>query len=487
MMQTSRITLGLSLLGAFLAPLSSLTAASFSDMAPQLDTDGELVAYADFSGDSQIFGDHLTEIYAAVLQTNPQMTPIPLDFATIFDTLGFSSAGALGYSVKEVGPDIYRNRGVWLFNGEPKGFMALNDSTPRPFTAAQMAPAKANLAVDFQVRFDVLRDTIANAAAAVMGPMGQGMILGQLEQPLLPSGLTGNQIIMALSNPLSGFMIQDFDDMENPKIDFYLSVAGQGALVEQLSGLQQMNPQIAVMEENGKTVIDFSAVTAQAGMSLYVSGNAGSDLVVYTQKSFLKKPKAGTSLADSPAFVALSAYLPETAGSYVYSSGVQVDQFRTMMAEQAEAAAFLPIFDAVADGLLADFLAPSVATSYAIDGGLVSDSYASYSMKEALAAAPMAIVGLTAAMAVPAYQKVQSTSTEKAVTANLRQIASAAMQYMLDEGVEAVTYDDIVGPGKHIESIESVVGEDYSDIVVTYDMMEISVMLPSGKMVTYQF
>lgn len=45
------------------------------------------------------------------------------------------------------------------------------------------------------------------------------------------------------------------------------------------------------------------------------------------------------------------------------------------------------------------------------------------------------IIGLLAAMAIPAFNKVRETSQDKAVTNNLRQIASAAQQYMLDEGV----------------------------------------------------
>lgn len=72
------------------------------------------------------------------------------------------------------------------------------------------------------------------------------------------------------------------------------------------------------------------------------------------------------------------------------------------------------------------------------------------------------IIGLLAAMAIPAFQKVRRTSQEKAVINNLRQIASAAQQYMLDNGVSQVAYTDIVGADKHITSIKPVAGEDYA-------------------------
>ena len=45
------------------------------------------------------------------------------------------------------------------------------------------------------------------------------------------------------------------------------------------------------------------------------------------------------------------------------------------------------------------------------------------------------IIGLLAAMAVPAFQKVRSTSQEKTILNNLRQLASGADQHFLENGV----------------------------------------------------
>lgn len=53
------------------------------------------------------------------------------------------------------------------------------------------------------------------------------------------------------------------------------------------------------------------------------------------------------------------------------------------------------------------------------------------------------IIGLLAAMAIPAFQKVRATSQDKTVTNNLRQIASAAQQYLLEHGVGSVTVTDL--------------------------------------------
>ncbi|MBD5778525.1 prepilin-type N-terminal cleavage/methylation domain-containing protein [Pelagicoccus sp. NFK12] len=57
------------------------------------------------------------------------------------------------------------------------------------------------------------------------------------------------------------------------------------------------------------------------------------------------------------------------------------------------------------------------------------------------------IIGLLAAMAIPAFQKVRQDSRESAVTNDARQLASAAQQYMLENNATtvAVTYNSTTG------------------------------------------
>lgn len=49
------------------------------------------------------------------------------------------------------------------------------------------------------------------------------------------------------------------------------------------------------------------------------------------------------------------------------------------------------------------------------------------------------IIGLLAAMAIPAFQKVRQNSREAAVENDARQLASAAQQYMLENNVTTVS------------------------------------------------
>ena len=50
------------------------------------------------------------------------------------------------------------------------------------------------------------------------------------------------------------------------------------------------------------------------------------------------------------------------------------------------------------------------------------------------------IIGLLAAMAIPAFQKVRSSSLAKTVVNDARQVGSAAQQYMMENGVTSVSF-----------------------------------------------
>lgn len=76
------------------------------------------------------------------------------------------------------------------------------------------------------------------------------------------------------------------------------------------------------------------------------------------------------------------------------------------------------------------------------------------------------IIGLLAAMAIPAFQKVRANSQDKAVTNNLRQLSAAADQYFLETGNTQVDSTELVGTDsttKYIKSIQTVANETYTD------------------------
>ncbi len=77
------------------------------------------------------------------------------------------------------------------------------------------------------------------------------------------------------------------------------------------------------------------------------------------------------------------------------------------------------------------------------------------------------IIGLLAAMAVPAFQKVRETSQEKTITNNLRQLASGADQYFLEEGKTTVASADLLGSAGYVKTFTDVAGETYPATITT--------------------
>jgi type IV pilus assembly protein PilA len=71
------------------------------------------------------------------------------------------------------------------------------------------------------------------------------------------------------------------------------------------------------------------------------------------------------------------------------------------------------------------------------------------------------IIGLLAAMAIPAFQKVRQSSQDKAVMNNMRQLGAGADQYFLEAGVTTVQITSLVGSNAYIKALNTVANETY--------------------------
>lgn len=96
------------------------------------------------------------------------------------------------------------------------------------------------------------------------------------------------------------------------------------------------------------------------------------------------------------------------------------------------------------------------------------------------------IIGLLAAMAIPAFQKVRASSQDKAVLNNLRQLSSAADQYFLEKGVSTVSRDDLVGGNSthYIKTIATVANETY-DATITQGLGVSATGVAGARTITY--
>jgi len=93
-----------------------------------------------------------------------------------------------------------------------------------------------------------------------------------------------------------------------------------------------------------------------------------------------------------------------------------------------------------------------------------------------------AAAALQAQMNQAAFDKVRQQSRIKAMTNNLRQLSSASQQYMLDKGVTAASYFDLVGTGtdNYIRNVAPVMGEDYSGFYMTQHDTQTTIIAPDG-------
>lgn len=71
------------------------------------------------------------------------------------------------------------------------------------------------------------------------------------------------------------------------------------------------------------------------------------------------------------------------------------------------------------------------------------------------------IIGLLAAMAIPAFQKVEATAQDKTVLNNMRQLSAAADQYFLEYGVSIADITSLVGSSAYVKALNTVANESY--------------------------
>ncbi len=93
------------------------------------------------------------------------------------------------------------------------------------------------------------------------------------------------------------------------------------------------------------------------------------------------------------------------------------------------------------------------------------------------------IIALLAAMAVPAFQRVRDTSRENAALNDLRQLASAADQYFLENGVTTVNRTALVGVSSYVKSLRT--DNTYPTTITQGTNIEATV--PSVGTVSYGF
>lgn len=319
-----------------------------------------------------------------------------------------------------------------------------------------------------------------------MGPMGAAMVDGSLQQPIAGTPLTGLKVLELLQGKMSGYAIVDQEALMlgQPAWQGRVEIEGAGELAK--IGATLIAAELATDDvPSGYAYVDMSPMTGAEGNPLLLASTPSGSLVITSSTDSISGELKGGALADDEAFKKAIEGLPTEGYAFVYTSEsmntMRSDQFAMITAMQPQLA---PVLEQV-QGLAESWAGPYVSVGVLKDTGMLGIERSALSPKIAMAAVPAVAVGLGAAMAIPAFNKVRETSREKAITNNLRMVASAGMQYMLEEGKASAKYSDVVGD--YFAPLQPVAGEDYSELEVSEDGGTLKVVTEDGLEIEFEY
>jgi hypothetical protein len=484
---------------------STLLAGPYSDVISELKTDEpEFLLHMNLDGDTDTLGAFLTGLYTSYVQMNPDVPPIPVDFARVFGHLGFQNV--TGYTVaSEADPDHagFINHSVFSFDGSPSGLFTLFGESNRPLTLASRTPADADLAFEMALNGDALFQIVRALVIDIMGPMGQGLIDQQLNQPVFPEGPTLAQLIEKLSTRMEFTLKAGDEPLPGPlaQLQFLtgnvaLRIADVSELIAPLEPML-MQAGFAPVEGSADKTWRMDIPLGPEMMPLYLTTeSATNDLVVMVNDSTSQWLASGSanSLANDPALSSRLAQLPPDGIAFWYSSKrlsqMQIDQIDAQLPSNMVQVA--PLFNTM-KGFLSRYAGEQIGISYLEENAYRGKAYSPTSVKTSLALALTITPASMAASLAPLIQEqlgivpANSGTGDEAIQSNLKLIADEAMVYLVETGATGVPFQRLAEVSEAVAAIESVAGESYDEIVVMLDTSTLTVALPDGRMVSYSF
>jgi type IV pilus assembly protein PilA len=469
--------------------------AHFDAVNRHLELGGTLYGYVDIDGDVLKLATVLRQFVVQAAAQQPQAAAfIPKDFGPIFQDLGLTDVTALGLSSVQAADGTFRNRVFIATPNGRRGLLAGLGGPPAPFAAPLVAPADADFVFESELDTPAVYSAVRAVVARLVGEPAAGFFESKLKAPDPKTGLAPLDVINALKG--RACIVAKVDETRSfqatpeltlPAFDLLVRIEGVGRVLE---------PVIAKLPGIKKT-------TTPAGVTIYTSNEVMPKIewtpelriegdVLTLATSATVGAAGGEKLANNPVFKQALAALGETGNGLTYVSP-------SLTARMQRITTLNPLLEASQQQTLAFVLtllprgdAPLVSVRQNLPDGVLIRSHWGASHKANLMFANPGVVvttGLVAAMAIPAFQKVRATSQQKAVMNNLRQLAAAADQYFLETGKKVCGYRDLVGngPNQYIRSLSPVAGEDYTKMLFRQGQAQISVLLPDGSTVTYDW
>lgn len=481
--------------GATAVPVVKETERSrnFLAVTQQLELGGTLYGYVDVDGDVAKLTAGLRTLLQHVATTDPKAAPFARhDYTALATSLGLTDIKAIGVSSVPDGTGFYRNRAFFYTGGERHGLIAGLGGRPGPFTHVTLAPANASFfaeaELDLPVVYRAIKDVITQVAGEPVGTKfetdlkkaGEAAALSVLD---LIYGLKGHSSLTLRLEPQRKLVLPGRQPVTVPGVSLLIAIDGVAAIVE--NSLAK-SPAWRRTLEGGRRVYALPQQLPLEGIQPVVVAE-GSTLYIASSRSFFDECRTQSSgLADNPEFLAALAGVGAQGNGLAYVSPRLFDDLRAIEQLNPNLPAESKAAFTLMMGNLPRIDRPLVTVRTNLPDGILVRSHWNRSLKQEVAmfSANPVMIGLFAAMAIPAFQKVRMASQEKAVLNNLRQLAAAADQFYLERNVRVANYADLVGPGKYIEGVQPVMGEDYRPLRFQAGV-PLRIRLPDGRVVEY--
>jgi hypothetical protein len=464
---------------------------NFVAVNKHLELGGTLYGYVDVEGDVLKLTGGAQAIMQQMAAAQPQMAPFAKqDLAAIAGMLGLTDIKAFGMSSVPDGTGFFRNQMFFYAPGERHGLLLGLGGKPGPFTHLNLAPADAGFYGEAEIDVPVVYRTIKDVVAKVAGePAGN-----QMEAALNKAGDAAAFSVLDLIHGLKGHaaMVLRLDPDHTMRVgpaaapapSLLICVDGIATVVE--SALAK-SPLFKRTDAGTQHVYELTQPVPVEGLQPVIVAD-GSTLFVATSRAFLDECRTQkTSLAQSAEFQRAIAAVGAEGNGITYVHPRLFEQLRKIETLNPDLPPQVKSIVAFVTAKMPKIDRPMVAIRTNLPDGILVRAYWDRSFKQELATVAVynpVSIGLIAAMAIPAFQKVRTSSQEKAVMNNLRQLAAAADQYYLENGVSTTTYDNLVGPTKYVRRITPVVGENYRQLRFAQGQ-PLRLRMPNGKMIEY--
>lgn len=443
----------------------------------QLELGGTLYGYVDVEGDVLKLAGTLGEVLGKVAEAQPVIAPyVKQDYAELFTMLGLTDVTAAGFSSVPDGTGFFRNRTYFHTPGERHGLLKGLGGPPAPFARLGLAPADTDAYFESEIDLPVVYATVREVVAKVSGEKAAETFEAQLKRSSEKVAFSFYSIIQGMKGRAALVMRLDGEkEMRLPAARGQMVVLPAISLLICLDGVAPVvestlaaSPLFKATQEGAVHYYELKLPLPVPGLSpVFVV--EGTTLYFATSLPFLQECRgaAANGLAQQDGFKAAVAHVGAEGNALGYISPGFFKQLRRIETLNPQMPAqSKQVFDLIFRSLPQPDR-PLVTVRRNLPEGILVQSYWNRSLKQDVATLAIynpLTVGVMAAMAIPAFQKVRTTTQEKAVTNNLRQLAAAADQYYLEHGVANTSFDQLVGPDRYIKRINPVAGENYRGI-----------------------